>query len=156
MLASVICGDYLFGCHTDPHDPDFPHGLSDLASRLVNRRVIAGLSAFLIIFQMVTVQFVSATSQGALEGDCDHAGVVHPWHPDDGCNDGRAVDHAGATQHHARAGHQCRCVHSVAQTPIAADLIKFATPKPESEPIAVRLVGPAFPAPLFDLLRPPD
>jgi hypothetical protein len=122
----------------------------------VNRRAIAGLSALLIIFQMVVVPFASAMSQGAPGDDCAHAGAVHPWHPDDGCNTGRASDHAGSTQHDTRSGLQCHCVHSVAQTPIAGDLLGFAAPKPESEPIAVRLLGPAFSAPLFDFLRPPD
>lgn len=140
----------------DPHDPDCTLGRLDLASRLVNRRVVAGLSALLIIFQMVAVPFVSAMSQDTPGHDCANAGAVHPWHPDDGCKDGRAPGHAGATQHHARSGHQCHCVHAVAYTPIIGAPLWFAAMQPESERIAARLAGPAFSAPLFDFLRPPD
>lgn len=122
----------------------------------MNRRAVACLSAFLIIFQMVVVPFASAMAQGVHGDNCVHAGAVHAWHPDDGCDDGRATDHHGPTQHPARTGLQCHCVHSVAQTTIAGQLLRLEAVQPRSECIEARHSGPAFPAPLFDFFRPPD
>lgn len=125
--------------------------------RLVNRRVVAYLSALLIIFQMVAAPLAQAVAGGASAAGCDHAGTIHPWHPDDGCAGGNDASHpTGSAHHHDRPGHQCHCVHSVSQTPAAGSLQLIAALPTESEAISGTLSGPAYSAPHFDFLRPPN
>jgi hypothetical protein len=120
----------------------------------VNRRAIACLSALLVIFQMMVASPAAALPKSVPGEDCAHAGTVHPWHQDDHCSDGRDVGHDGGSNH--AGGHQCHCVHAVAHTPIAGDLLAVVEIRAESDVITGRLSGPTCAAPLFALLRPPD
>ncbi len=110
----------------------------------MNRRVVAWLSALVIIFQMVVLPLGSALAHGSSHVGCDHAGAVHTWHPEDGCH------------HSAGSAHACHCVHVVPQTPAVGDLVIVAAVAPSAQADAGRLAGPAYSAPLYDFLRPPN
>jgi hypothetical protein len=122
----------------------------------VNRRVTVCLTAFLVAFQLVTAPFVAAGPSRVSGDECNHADAVHLWHGEDGCDDGQAGGHAGSTSSHTGPTHRCHCVHVVALATIGAETERATTVRTGSQIIESRLTGPAFDAPLFVLLRPPN
>jgi hypothetical protein len=121
----------------------------------VNRRIVAVLSVLLIIVQMMALPFTQASGAGLPGTDCSHAGTVHSWHPEH-CADEVTGGGSPSSQHHP-AAHHCRCVHAVPSLGLVAVSQMTASPLfVETAAVVGRLPGPAYPAPLFDLLRPPN
>jgi hypothetical protein len=123
----------------------------------VNRKAVALCSAWLIILQMVVVPIASAISGAAGHEGCDHGGAVHAWHADDDCGDGSQSQYCpGSRQNHSRHTGHCGCVHTGPQTQAVASSLAIFTPIAQSEALASEPEGPAFSAPVLELLRPPD
>jgi hypothetical protein len=100
------------------------------------------------------VPFVSAFA-GTLPGvGCEHAGMVHSWHPDDRSDEG--VRGGSGSSHQHAVDHQCKCVHAVPSVSVVDHFHPAAPVVPKAEAIAGQLSGPAYPAPLYVFLRPPD
>lgn len=119
----------------------------------MNRRIVAALSIVLIALQAVSMPMSPVYAAAAAGAGCDHSGTVHAWHPMH-CDGDMASDDSTTPRH--PVGHQCRCIHAVPSLGLATGL-PLATPAvPEPEAIAGRLPGAAYPAPLFDILRPPN
>jgi hypothetical protein len=112
----------------------------------------------LVILQLVAAPFASAFAGAVPDAGCSHSGTIHAWHADDGCDDGVLPGSgAGSTGHgYPQAGHQCHCVHAVAQVPIIGTLIGTPRAAARAGSIDGRLQGPAYSAPLFEILRPPS
>ena len=114
------------------------------------------IAAFLIICQMVMGPFAYALVGGPAEGGCAHAGTIHPWHADEGCDGERNAGGGGSTHHHAQVSHHCHCVHAVSLVPIVGNVYFIVPVATAADAVTGRLRGPAYPAPLFELLRPPN
>jgi len=125
--------------------------------RTVNPKVVACVCALLIIFQMAAGPVSLAFAGSAADTGCDHAGTVHAWHEDEDCGDhSQARDDSESSQHHSGSMGQCHCVHSVSQTLVVSSLMIVAALPAETEAFASVLRGPAYSAPLFEFLRPPN
>ncbi len=114
-------------------------------------------SALLIVLQMVIVPVVSAISGTAQHKCCDHGGVVHVGQADDDCGGTSQSQHCpGSKQNHSRHTGRCSCVHMGMQMQAVASSLAIFTPIAQSETLASEPKGPAFSAPVLELLRPPD
>ena len=122
----------------------------------MNRRLVGRIAALLVICQMVMGPFAYAFVGGPVAGGCAHAGTVHPWHADDGCGEPRNAGGGASTHHHPHATHQCHCVHAVSLVPIVGSPYCVVSVATTADAITGRLRGPAYSAPLFELLRPPN
>lgn len=123
----------------------------------MNRKAVAWCSALLIVLQMVIIPVVSAISGTAGHQGCDHGDVVHAWHADDDCCDTLQSQHCpGSKQNHSRHTGHCGCVHTGPQTQAVASSLALFTSITQSQALASEPQGPAFSAPVLELLRPPD
>lgn len=115
------------------------------------------IAALLVIVQMVMGPFAYAIAGGLLADECAHAGTVHPWHADDGCGEPSAGSGGGGSTHsRPHVTHQCHCVHAVSLVPIVGNPYFVVSIAAATEAVSGRLRGPAYSAPLFELLRPPN
>jgi hypothetical protein len=123
----------------------------------VNRAAICWHMAVLIVFQMVGAPLASALGGDPMERGCEHGAMVHAWHAatqHSQC----AHDAPGNCSHcdHASPADGCHCVHigSHAQAATGPGL-SLRHPLVAAR-LGVEPKGPAFPAPVFRLLRPPN
>jgi hypothetical protein len=134
-------------------------GASAPTIRRVKRRVAAWCSALLVIVQLTTGPIAHALSESLGCIGCTHATAGHSPTVDDGCADCPETSDGGPTgsgHHHGKGSCHCHCsqtgTHTPAMTPTNVVTVLPAGPEsPGGEP-----TGPAFAAPLFDLLRPPN
>ena len=125
--------------------------------RRMNRRVVACLSALMIIFQMIAAPLASALARGTPDDGCNHGDTVHQSLDDVGCGDDAHAYGAGRhDRHHSAPGHSCHCVHLLSQMPAVGSLLVIPVLPVETTTVAGQLPGPAYPSPQFDFLRPPN
>lgn len=127
--------------------------------RGVKRKVSAWLAGLAIIVQMVVGPVAHPMPEGLGPDGCDHATeAVTRWAGDNHedapaganhCPDGSQHGHAGRLAH---AGCVCPCAHTPALA--MAGMLAEAPALPTE--VLTDLKGPAYAAPLFDFLRPPN
>ena len=126
--------------------------------RPVNRDLVTGISALLIIFQVLVVPIAQAVTDGLECTGCDETGKAATSHTDHDCSDHHpAPDGAtdGSTQHHPGAAGHCNCGHVSTHGQAVAMSVTIVMLPVQPEALSGEPKGPAFAAPLFELLRPP-
>jgi hypothetical protein len=105
---------------------------------------------------MVSVPLASAIGATVEHDGCDHGATVHEWHANDDCgNHTQSSDKAGSNQRTARSSGRCHCVHfGVLQS--ASNLMAIVAPPAQAEGFPREPRGPAYSAPDFEFLRPPN
>jgi hypothetical protein len=127
--------------------------------RRVNRKTAAWCSGLLIVVQMVTGPVAHSMPDFTDAGACQHAAAHGTPAMDGDCGDcPPAPDQSPAGSQHDRAGTHdhgkcpCPCGHTPA---LGTTTLAAPKPAPPAE-VANEPKGPAFSAPLFDFLRPPN
>jgi len=126
--------------------------------RPVKRNLVTGVSALLIIFQVLVVPIAQALTDGLGCTGCDETGTVATSHTDHACGDHSAAPDGatdGSQQHHSGTVGHCHCVHGSTFGQALATSMTIVRLPVQAESLAGEPKGPAFSAPLFEFLRPP-
>lgn len=124
----------------------------------MKRDLVAGVLALLVSIQVLAVPLAWAAANGLECLGCDESGTAAASHPDHDCSDHHpAPEDAGdgPPQHHSGAAGHCNCGHASAHGQAVAMPITVILLPVQPEALSGEPKGPAFPAPLFELLRPP-
>lgn len=111
---------------------------------------------------LVTSQAVSGPLASAMGGTvahdgCDHGTTVHAWHATDACGDHEQTPGgARPADHRADSNGRCHCVHVWIQAQGTSSLVAIVAPSMQSALLAGEPEDSAHPAPVFELLRPPN
>jgi hypothetical protein len=127
--------------------------------RRVNLKFAAWCSALLVIAQLTTGPVAHALSDAMSCIGCTHVAAAGSPPVEDACADcPEAADQSPAGSHHDHRGGSCHChcAQTGTHTPAAATLNLVALLPAEPEALSGEPKGPAFSAPQYEFLRPPN